>query len=109
MINLSSMSSRCLEWIDILCLPLEERAAFTFISVMQNEDVYSSINYITGRYTLHITPMYIFNFDNIKYKTQESQPPSTKRFLCLHIIFKTLITLMIDLVLYCVCVRGGGG
>ena len=44
MINLSSMCSKYLEWIDILCLPLEERAAFTFVSVMQNEDVYSSIN-----------------------------------------------------------------
>ena len=80
MINLPSMCSRCLEWIDILCLPLEESAAFTFISVMQNEDVYPIINLITGRYTLHITPMYIFNFDNIKYITHESQPPSTKGF-----------------------------
>ena len=48
--------------------------------------------------------MYIFDFDNIKYITHEGQSVS----LFIHIILKTLTTVMIDLVLYCVCVGGGG-
>ena len=53
--------------------------------------------------------MYIFNFDNIKYITHDENRQVPKVSLFTHIIFKTLITLMIDLVLYCVCVWGGGG
>ena len=83
MINLSLMCSRCLEWIDILCLPLEERAVFTF--------------------------MYIFNFEYIKYIANSRKTTEVPKVSLFTHIFKTLITLMIDLVLYWVCVCGGGG
>ena len=63
--------------------------------------------YKLNRWQIHITPMYIFNFEYIKYITHERQPKN-QRFLCLHTSLNPWLQWWLILCWVVLCVWGGG-